>query len=572
MIKKLPRLILHPYTVLLVVPLILYIVLLPVMPLMEPDEGRYSAIPSEMIASSDYISPHLKGVDYFEKPVLDYWATALAFRIFGQNAFASRLSAGLSAWGLILLAFWMASRLRDRETGLYAAAILSTCIFHFSIGHIHVLDMPLAFFVCVAVWSGYVYFMESPVRKRWLYLLYLASALAFLTKGLIGIVFPFGILFLWLAFSRRWRDIVRLISPVGIALMLAVSLPWLILVQRANPDFFWFFFVHEHFLRYTTTIHGRYKPFLYFIPIVIGGIVPWLGFLPEARLGNRKNGAGGSIDKGKNEFLFLSIWVGFILLFFSCSSSKLIPYIAPLFPPLAVMLSFVFREYDAYEQGASGQRWFMYVSPILQSLILIIGITSPLTLMKDKAFPQSSWPLLVWPMIPLILLTFLPGLVRSSLKQGWFATIYLLAAIFLASSVFPAEKIMTPIRSALPVVRAVRQYVPGNAEIYQFKMCSYGFDFYTGKRTIIVDDFGELNYGIRKLNPASRIRYFPYSREFIQQIRDGRIAPYCLADDKDKIDLLRKARLDVRTLWTNDTYYLLQLSADQDRKGEVRDY
>ncbi|MDZ4247384.1 MAG: glycosyltransferase family 39 protein, partial [Dehalococcoidia bacterium] len=91
--------------ILFIMPLFLYVGLLPVMPLMEPDEGRYSAIPSSMNKSGDYITPRLKEAVYIEKPPLAYWATALSFKIFGENEFSSRLFAGLCAWGCILLVY-----------------------------------------------------------------------------------------------------------------------------------------------------------------------------------------------------------------------------------------------------------------------------------------------------------------------------------------------------------------------------------------------------------------------------------------------------------------------------------
>ena len=114
-----------------------------------------------------------------------------------------------------------------RGRGFIAAAVLTTFLYHAAIGRINILDMPLAFFVCLAIWSGFRYFAAAPRRKVWLYLLYLFSALAFLAKGLIGIVFPFGVLIVWLIVSRRWRETFALFSPVGILLFAAITMPWL---------------------------------------------------------------------------------------------------------------------------------------------------------------------------------------------------------------------------------------------------------------------------------------------------------------------------------------------------------
>src|SRR5271157_538795 len=263
-------------------PFIIYLALLAVVPLMEPDEGRYSAIPCEMNHSGDYVTPHLKGTVYLEKPPLCYWATALSFKIFGENEFSSRLFSALCAWGCILLVYRMGAFFHGEKTGFYAAAILTTSLFPFAIGRLDILDMPLAFFVSVAVWFGYRYFSDGGYGKKNIYLFYLFCALAFLTKGLIGIVFPSGIVIMWLIFAGRWREILRLFSPAGIIIFLAVAGPWLFFVQKANKDFLWFFFVQEHFLRYTTTMHSRNEPLYFYIPIIIAGTMPWWAFLFKA--------------------------------------------------------------------------------------------------------------------------------------------------------------------------------------------------------------------------------------------------------------------------------------------------
>ena len=173
-----------------------------------------------------------------------------------------------SAWGLILLVYRMGVYFHDRRSGLYGAAVLSTFLYHAAIGRINILDMPLAFFVCLAIWSGFRYLDDTQRPKNRLYQLYLFSALAFLAKGLIGIVFPFGVLVVWLLVSRRWRELFSLASPVGMLAFGVVALPWLILVQKANPDFFRFFFIQEHFLRYATRMHSRYQPVYFYLPII----------------------------------------------------------------------------------------------------------------------------------------------------------------------------------------------------------------------------------------------------------------------------------------------------------------
>ena len=120
--------------ILFFIPLILYLLILGVMPQMEPDEARYSIIPSEMNATGNYVTPHIKHTIYLEKPPLAYWMTAISFKILGENDFSARLFTGLCAWGCILLTFFIGRHFRDEKTGLYAAAVLSISVFSFVLG------------------------------------------------------------------------------------------------------------------------------------------------------------------------------------------------------------------------------------------------------------------------------------------------------------------------------------------------------------------------------------------------------------------------------------------------------
>ncbi len=540
------------HLILWIVPLILYIGSLSFMPLMEPDEGRYSGIPAEMIATGDYITPHLKGVVYFEKPPLMYWATALSFHLFGQNEFASRLPAALCAWGLILLAWRMGLYFHDRKTGLYAAAVLTTCLFHAAIGRINILDMPLAFFVCAALWAGFRYFDGGGYRKIWLYLFFFLSALAFLIKGLIGIVFPAGALGLWLVLSGRWRAIGKFFSPVGIAFFLLVALPWLILVQERNPDFFRFFFIQEHFLRYTTKLHQRHEPLWFFLPILVAGIIPWLGFLPAAAGGLRRKWAEAF---GGNEKRFLLTWFGFILVFFSISSSKLVPYVAPLFPPLAVFLGHLFRL--AGEEPAR-EGWTVRAPVILQSAVLGAAMLVP-AFLPERGMPPAEWlPWIAPPLVLVVLLAFLPDRLRLRGRPEWFLGIYLVSALLFLSLIFPAGRFLTPYKSAWPVVQAMPKYLPAGQQLYQYRLNLYGIDFYTGTRTPVVDEVGELFYGALKIPEDERQKRFLMFFEFFRFYRQGHEI-YLVTARRENVDHIRQEVPAMRILWDNGFYVMIHL-------------
>jgi 4-amino-4-deoxy-L-arabinose transferase-like glycosyltransferase len=576
---------------LLVVPLFLYVVLLPVIPLTEPDESRYSDIPSLMNHSGDYVTPRLNHVVYLEKPPLAYWATALFFKVFGESEFSSRLFSGLCAWGCVLLVYAMGARLYNEKTGLYSAAVLSTFLYHFILGRLNLLDVPLAFFVSLGLWAGFLYFDRGARRKprtsvrgqgaqfenstlpgspalrggelhsggrtkKWIYLLYFSSALAFLTKGLVGILFPFGILAIWLASQRRWRDLLRFFNIPGILLFLATAAPWVILVQKANPGFLRYFFIRQHVLRYTTDAYGHVN-MLYYLPILILGTVPWLAFFIEVLWKSPSR----RLILGTVRQPFLLTWTLFIFVFFSISSSKMATYIVPVFLPVAVLFGRGFRihEDEKIFPGKGAIRGFLQRLPVLiQSVLFVVALCLP-PFLKEYAVPlREWWPLLVLPVLTLVLILFLPGRIYAKSRKDWFPALTLLTALFLGSLVFPLARYLAPHKSSLPVARAVREFVPAGQELYQYRIYLRGINFYCKTRTPIVGRPDEIATGRDLLPPEEKARYFLSVDKFFQTCNE-KDQVYCITKGEDKFEQLKMRLPHLKVIWRNSAFYLLEL-------------
>lgn len=306
------------------------------LPLIDPDEGRYAEIPREMLERGDLITPTLNYVTYFEKPPLLYWVNAASMKLFGVTEFAARLPSALAGLLTVLATYIIARRLYDRRTALLSSFILGTSTGFVIQSRIILTDMLLTFCLTAALGAFIIADRNEGRRAAPLpcYLFYAFCALAVLAKGLIGIVFPAGIIFCYLLLSARWSTLSRIRPASGALLLLLLAAPWFIAVSQRNPDFARFFFIHEHFERFTSRVHGRYQPFWFFVPILAVTMLPWSFFIPGAlqRAWRDRHHEGGP-------GLFLFLWVVLVFLFFSKSNSKLIPYILPVFPPMAILIA-----------------------------------------------------------------------------------------------------------------------------------------------------------------------------------------------------------------------------------------
>ncbi|MEI8320986.1 MAG: phospholipid carrier-dependent glycosyltransferase [Alphaproteobacteria bacterium] len=318
-------------------------------PLSSPDEGRYVEIPREMAQTGEWMTPHLNGLKYFEKPPLVYWVEAATISLSGVNEYFLRLPIAFFALLGCLAVYAFSCRFYSRKTGIWSAIVLATSLLYFSLSRIIILDMVLTVLISSALFSLLAGLKtplsKSPSRRMFIYLAAGLFALALLCKGLISIALPGLVVLVWMALSQSLDKIKPLYLPTSITIFLAIALPWHVWMIWENPSFFDFYFIHEHFERYFTTVHRRYQPFWFFIPVVILGFFPWIGFIPKAL----KDFFPLKLKQLKtyDVELFLVLWIALFFMVFSFSQSSLIPYMLPIFPPLAVIvgryLSYVWK-------------------------------------------------------------------------------------------------------------------------------------------------------------------------------------------------------------------------------------
>ena len=466
-------------------------------PLSNPDEGRYAEIPREMVASGDWITPRLNGVNYFEKPPLMYWAVATCLKLFGPEEWSLRAMPVLFGLGGILLTYAAGRKLYGRDAGLAAAIVLGTSLLYFIIAHIILLDMAVSVLMSATLFCFILGVREAPgTKRRWLfYGLYASAALATLTKGLIGFLVTGAVMFLWLLVFNQWKRLRPLHLPTGILLFLAITVPWHVLVAQHNPTWVHRYFLYEHWQRFFTPAAGRTGAWYYYIGIILAGLIPWVGFLlPAVRDGLR----GGWAARAKNaDAWFLITWVGFIFLFFTKSNSKLPPYILPVFPALAVLvgawLAKVNGTIDASARIRLGLGVFSGFSALLATaLVLVVSVPALIARVRlDPVQAQQLHPVaLSLAAVLLVGAVLTPWLAQSRGVRGALAGMAATFVLFLSMLQFAAGDIQKPGTKELAWVVSAR--ARSGDRVVHYHDFFHDFTFYAGRIVDVVGSRGEI--------------------------------------------------------------------------------
>ena len=301
----------------------------------EPDEGRYAEISREMLESGDWVMPTLHGFAHPQKPPVVYWLTAASFTVFGQNGWAARFPCALAAIGTAWLIFKTGRSLFGERAGVAATIVLVTSLQFFVQARLLTPDMILTFWITAAI-ASFVQWALEPAHRRWLWGCFIAMGLGFLTKGPMAIVVPVSAVATWQIALRRRGERVRIPWFRGMALTALIGISWFLIVAVREPTLVHFFAYDELVARFFTGQHGRSHSTFFYIPVLLVGLLPWTFLLASVVPWlNREL---------KTDQSFCRVWwlmIGWVVppfLVLSLSGSKLITYVLPLYPALALAI------------------------------------------------------------------------------------------------------------------------------------------------------------------------------------------------------------------------------------------
>lgn len=501
--------------------------------LLRPDEGRYAEISREMFASGDWVTIRYNALKYFEKPPFHMWVTTIAYELFGVGDWQARLCVALS--GILGLGVTMmaAARWFGCRAGLLAGLVMLAMPMWSVAGHFNSLDMTLS--GALACVLAFMLLAQHPdtspgARRWWMVACWAAMGVAILTKGLVGIALPGLVLVVYTLVTRDWGLWRRLHVPLGVVAMLVVTVPWFWLISAKNPDFPHFFFIHEHWDRYTSTVHARKGSIWYFVPLLLAGMLPWLGLTPRMwdvvrdRAGTVHGNAGG---KPFQPALMSLVWFAAIFVFFSLSGSKLPGYIVPVFPALAILAAVALDQIN-------DRSWNRQINGLL--VLAVVGlIAAPVVATLDRETNPNEVFRAFAVYIGVAFAVLLAGmlLARRLLRtRGLFPSIAAFAlAMYLTCTIgLLGHEVMGRRASGVDMLPAIKAVLKDDMPIYGVRMLDHTLPFYLGRTLTMVAFADELEFGTEQ-EPD---KWIPTMDAFVAKWKDGQPALGIMSPDTYK--------------------------------------
>lgn len=481
-------------------------------PLLDPDEGRYAEIPREMIETGDFITPHLNYVPYFEKPPLFYWCTAGAMMLFGQNEWTVRIVPALTGLLTVILITVFGNRLFGMDVGLMAGWVYLTSVVPLILARIPIID-GLFSLLLTAAWMTWWFGYRAPAgpsKNRWMMGAWALLGLAVLTKGPAAVALTGLIVFALVAARRDWRGLRSMCWIRGLFIFAVIVLPWHLAVGARNPEFFHFYFIVQHLGRMVQDEHSR--PVWYFLAIFPLGMLFWTAFFFPAMLqglGRAWRAVRPPWKPQKNPdqserlpdsscfaqdpgdytgILFLIIWAGAVVGLFSLSRCKLVPYILPAYPAMALLTAAYLRNRPL----SKAPRWCAGITAVF--LLAAIPVISFYARTQEMIpVTELKWPITIAE-CALLSGSILLGL--SVFKQTLIPFAVGLVMLFLIPSMLMIVPVTATYRKVGGLVKEMNLPLPEDIRVAEWHTFDQGLGFYTQRRTILVDNVGELAFGM----------------------------------------------------------------------------
>jgi 4-amino-4-deoxy-L-arabinose transferase-like glycosyltransferase len=444
--------------------------------LFEPDEGRNAEKAREILVLDDWITPHENFVPVLDKPMFFYWLVALSYKAFGVSEWAARLPSVLAALGSLLVIYGFACARWGPWQALWSGLILLSSVEFFLLARLAVSDMMLTLCTTLALCSFYaaVHAQSERARKIYCWVMYVALALGTLVKGLIALILPGMVYFVYLLLTQRWFVLRRLYLMPGALVYLAIVAPWYLWVDVRNPGYLRYYFWEEHFVRFASDEFDRSESWYYFLFVASVGFLPWTTSVPFVirRLWRKLD----------DEALFLSLWAVLPFIFFSASKSQLPHYILPIFPALALLAGqAIVAEFAATRQQS---RLLFLVWLIMAGFLVyvVFGTVWPNLLPRKIRFPVTENSIWIAAGAALLVAAYVVFAIGKA-KKWWEGQrgSYIWASFSVSVFLIVVSQLLEPAslnRSSKKVAQVSRSLRSENSQMVLFDTYMTGLPFY----------------------------------------------------------------------------------------------
>lgn len=468
----------------------------------DPDEGRYSEIPREMVASGNWMEMRMLGFRYYEKPPLAYWLVAPAIKVFGPHDWAVRIPLLFSGLlGLVVL--WvLAVKKMGKQHGAAAVLVMASTIGFIAGNGLLLTDsFLLSFFAvtCVLLYLAFDPDVSFSRRLTFMLLGVVASVIGFLTKGAVAIVLPAAIIFIWMLWERRIKALFGVPVILAVVCLAALILPVLWLIEQHNPGFIRHFIYEEHIARFlgTRAIQLHPEPFWFFLMVLPLLLLPWTLFLLRA---------GRTIWKqkvfGQDSFSrFLFVWAAVVICFFSVSTGKLMSYILPAIPPLGLLVGRWGVSEPSEGRGTWDHRlWRIGVAGfiIVAAAIVLVWIVAYFRFVPKIIYPISGASVVALiPAIAGLIFIYRQKLENTFSKLILFNSGILLSCALLLSPLAGKDfNVLLHINSSY-VYKSLARELKSEDRIVVFWSYRPALPFYTQRLYVPFQEHNELSYGMK---------------------------------------------------------------------------
>jgi 4-amino-4-deoxy-L-arabinose transferase-like glycosyltransferase len=500
-----------------------------ILSLTNPDEVFYAQTAKEMAKHSSWLTPYLFDAPNFEKPIFLYWLLRIGFMLFGVSSFSARFfPAVFASLGVLAVYYLGLLGFRDSRKAFYSALVLISSGLYIGLARTVFTDMIFSILILFSLLSFFWGYLRRERKGMSLIVFFVCSALAVLTKGPLGFVIPLLIIVLFLLFKHEVRYLRCLYTVWGILIFIAIAFPWYTyMLAKYKSAFTREFFYNDHIRRLVQAEHKANDTWYFYLLSMIGGMFPWSLLVPVSLFSLAKR----PIRKEEPFYLFLACWIAVVFVVFQVAHSKLVSYIFPLFPALALLIGDYV--YNIVEEKKNISAFPLLILTWGMLLLLPIVLLSGPTFYPGYISAKTPFYLFSFLIFCLLLI-----MLRFILRRELFKVIVLLV------SIVPAILLILPfIKSEIEpylASRAAGEYVVKNTDANSIIVCSKpfarGIKYYTDRKVAILG-----NPGNNFFSPHP-IPFLDYAAKAEVLLRNQSIT-YCVLRKSSVKDIERIAKL-----------------------------